>query len=280
MADGFGKIDFKLACRFGELTANEMRVLVYLYACRNEETRQCNPSRKTICADTGLDKGNLSKAISGLEEKEWVLENLDGNFDLFSADQIPEKVVSSTTKVVSSTTQKVVKVTTEVVEVTTKSCRTNNPHIKELNRERTEKEQRNVLSEKSDQPAKRKESDLSPEQKQAFNAGMDFLKNQIGKFPDHAAQGKALKWMIQSGANIEQIKSGLRRQVVEYEGTKYRVSYLTLQKDIFRWLKDGNGIILMNGAVKNGNSNQNGNGNSGNHTGANNAHLKPRRIAG
>lgn len=144
MIQHFGQIDFALACRLGELTQNEMRVLMYLYVCRNEQTGQCNPYRKTIISDIKIEKGNLSKAITGLESKGWILENADGNFTLFDASEIPEKVVEVTTKKVVDSTTKVVSLTTKVVEVTTKSCRSNNSHIKELNieknKERTKKE--------------------------------------------------------------------------------------------------------------------------------------------
>jgi hypothetical protein len=243
MADGFGKISFELACRFGELTANESRVLVYLYCCRNEETGQCNPSRKTISNDAKIEKGNLSKAVAGLEEKGWILEDENGHFRLFGAAEIKPKVVELTTK-------KVVEVTTKVVEVTTESCRTNNSHIKELNRERTEKEQRtkNVVAEKPQPPAA-PESDLTLPQKQEFTEAMAFLKSKIGKYPDGGAQGKALKWMLQNGASIYQIQRGLERQIAEYQG-RYRASFTTLQKDIFRWIEEGDGEILQNGTGK------------------------------
>lgn len=240
MADGFGKISFDLACRLGELTANESRVLIYLYVCRNEDTLQCNPSRKTISQDAKIEKGNLSKAIAGLEEKGWILEDENGFFTLFEVSKIPAKVVEVTTK-------KVVKATTKVVEVTTKSCRTNNSHNKEIeqrkNRER--KENKTFVSDKPKPP--RKESELTDSQKQAFNDGMSFLKAKIGKFPDGGAQGKALKWMLQNGADIVQIRNGLERQLTEYQG-RYRASFTTLQKDIFRWIQEGNGEILENGS--------------------------------
>jgi hypothetical protein len=253
MADGFGKISIDLACRFGELTANESRVLVYLYCCRNEETGQCNPSRKTISNDAKIEKGNLSKAVAGLEEKGWILEDENGHFKLFSASEIKPKVVELTTRKVVKSPTKVVEVTTKVVELTTESCRTNNSHIKELNRERTEKEQRtkNIVADKPQPPAA-KESELSILQKQEFTEGMSFLKTKIGKYPDGGAQGKSLKWMLQNGASILQVRRGLERQIAEYQG-RYRASYLTLSKDIFRWIEETNGEILIDGKISNTN---------------------------
>lgn len=73
-------------------------------------------------------------------------------------------------------------------------------------------------------------------QKSDFQVAMDFLQKSIGKFPDGGAQGKALKWMFDNGATLEQIKSGLARHISEV-GDRYRVSYATLQKQIFQWEK-------------------------------------------
>lgn len=100
-----------------------------------------------------------------------------------------------------------------------------------------------------------KSSDLTPEQKQAFNLGMKFLSERIGKFPDGAAQGKALKWMLTNGADITQIQKGLERQIAEFQG-RYRATYTTLAKSIFQWIHDGKGEILTNGS----NQKHNGNG--------------------
>ncbi|MCI0659713.1 MAG: helix-turn-helix domain-containing protein [Acidobacteria bacterium] len=91
--------------------------------------------------------------------------------------------------------------------------------------------------------------DLSPEQKQAFIDGMRLLQTRIGKYPDGGAQAKALKWMLTNGATLWQIEHGLERQLAEVQG-RYRVSYTTLQKDIFRWLKEGDETIGSYGSSK------------------------------
>jgi hypothetical protein len=108
----FAQIPFELACRFGELSKNEIRVFVYLLARRNANSEQCNPRPVLIASDLTMDKGNVSKAISGLEDKNWIIWQTNGQF-LFPvlAEKLlnlqlseSEKVGSSTTQVGSSTT--------------------------------------------------------------------------------------------------------------------------------------------------------------------------------
>ncbi len=227
----FGQIPFNLICRFGELTKTEITLVSYLYACRNNGSLQCNPSRKSISQDTGINKTHISPALKSLEDKEWLLEDEKGFFTLF--ENPTKKVTESVTR-----KEKVTKSVTKVTESVTESYGIGNSHIKELNIERTEKEQRNGLSDKSDRPPKvRKVSDLTNDQKQDFNAAMKFLATK-GKFPNYAAQGKALKWMLKEGADVHQIQKGLERQIAEYQG-RFTASYLTLQKDIFRWIEEG-----------------------------------------
>lgn len=124
----FAKIPFDLICRFGELTKNEIQVVACLYAHRNQETGQCNPSRKTLMSETGLVKSNLSRAISNLEEKCWIVEKAGGDFILFESYQIDnclEKKLSNQQP--------------EVINLITESNQFDNQHKKELNREGTEK---------------------------------------------------------------------------------------------------------------------------------------------
>lgn len=68
--------------------------------------------------------------------------------------------------------------------------------------------------------------------------GMRVLEEVIGTFPDGGAQGKALKWMLDKGATVEQIETELKKQFAEYSQKGFRTSYLTLQKTIFQ---NGNG---------------------------------------
>lgn len=252
----FGQIPFNLICRFDELSKTEIRVISYLYACRNTETLQCNPSRKLITTDTGINKTHLSPAIKSLEDKQWIIEDEKGHFIL---NENPIKKVTDSVTI----KPKVTKTVTKVTESVTKSYENGNSHIKDLNRERTEKEQRKGLSDKSDRPRTgQKVSDLTEKQKQDFNEAMKFLATK-GKFPNYAAQGKALKWMLKEGADALQIQKGLERQIAEYQG-RFTASYLTLQKDIFRWIQEGNGQILeayqKNGAT---NGTHQANGRSG-----------------
>ncbi len=251
----FGQIPFNLICRFGEITKTEIIILSYLYACRNEQTKQCNPSRKTMSADTGIHKSHLSPAVKSLEENEWILEDENGNYTLFGNPK--QKVTESVT-----TKQKVTKSVTKVTDSVTKSYEIGNSHNKEFehrkNIERTENKKR--LSDKSDPPKKpRLVSELSKSQKQEFNTGMKFLQEKISKYPDGAAQGKALKWMLLNGANIYQIQKGLEREIAE-AGSRYRVSFTTLQKNIFKWIQEGNGEIKLNGASNGSNQNNQRNG--------------------
>lgn len=164
----WAKVDGGHIARFGELTKREIQVVCYLFLCRNGANDQCNPKRKQIAAGTGItDRGNLSKAIDGLERKGWIADEGRAGFRLFAADEIPAPdaaaiVVKSTTKtpaeMLSNRQQKAVKSTTEpdagdpgllsnrqqnVVKLTTKGCQIDNTHIKESeqtkNRQRTDK---------------------------------------------------------------------------------------------------------------------------------------------
>lgn len=286
----FGQIPFKLICRFGELTKTEIVIVSYLYACRNEATRQCNPSRKTISGDTGIFKTHLSTAIKMLEERGWILEDENGNYTLFQNPPVREKVTKTVTGRVEKVTKTVTgrseaenpvivraKVTETVTGVTNSVTRVTNivtgvtnhvtgvtNHVTGDNKVPEQRKNKEAGTEKGTAESfvpppqqqrfdgKTKPPDLTVEQKREFNAAMDFLKSRIDKFPDYAAQGKALKWMLQNGANLVQIKKGLERQIAEYEG-RWRASFLTLQKDIFRWIREGNGQILE---VKRNGSNQ------------------------
>lgn len=124
----FGQIPFEIICRFGELDKTEIRLLSYLYACRNEQTKQCNPSRKKIVADTGIAKTHLSNAIAKLEKDGWLLEDENGFFTL---NENPPK----REKVTESVTQKVTENVTKVTESVTKSYGIGNSLNKDLNRQ-------------------------------------------------------------------------------------------------------------------------------------------------
>jgi len=239
MTARFGKIDFKLACRFNELTRNEIRVLVYLYICRNEKTGQCNPSRKTIIKDTKLEKGNLSKAISGLEDKGFIIEFQDSSFELISA----ENIVNPNLEVVETPT--VVKSPTKVVETPTKSCRTANPHIKEAkqrkNRERTEKKN-------ADKSARlRNPVDLRPPEFKTFRESLfDIHSDRLdGAVSDAAAQNKAIGWLFDKNFSSDDCLKLYAEQLKELKPSGWRsaVSWLTVKKEIADWIFQGKPIL-------------------------------------
>ncbi len=62
----FGQIPTHLVCRFSELTKTEIMVLCYLYAKRNLETLQCNPSKASVGRAIGIARPHVSRAIAGL----------------------------------------------------------------------------------------------------------------------------------------------------------------------------------------------------------------------
>jgi hypothetical protein len=269
MVKRFGKIDFHLICRLGELTRNEMRVLLYLYVCRNEETKQCNPNRKVIAADIKIDKGNLSKAIAGLEKKGWILEVENGQFTLFEAPQIPRKVVEILT-------ERIVDSTTIVVEPTTESCRTNNPHIKEIeqktNIEGTEKrladksasfveQQPFASSDKTtDKAATPPQTGRSPEFKPFREALFSYHKKRLNdKVADHAAQNAAICWLFDNDFSRDDclVLYGEQMKELKPNGWRWKVSWLTVKQDIADWVSQGKPIL----EGKNEQSNKTTNGN-------------------
>jgi hypothetical protein len=63
----------------GELTKNEIRVLLFLRICRNHKTGRCDPSRATIGAGSGIKhRSHVTEAIAGLETKGWIVEDTAG----------------------------------------------------------------------------------------------------------------------------------------------------------------------------------------------------------
>lgn len=255
MTEPFGKVYLSLSRRSGELTRNELRVLIHLLVCRNEETKQCNPSRKTIAAEIKIDKGNLSKAIVGLEKKGWILERENGQFTLFEASQVPTEVVEIPTK-------RVVDSPTVVVETPTESCRNTNPHIKEIeqktNIERTEKNLADksacfgeqipsaLLVNLTDKAANPSQTGRSPEFKSFREALYSFHKKRLnGVVADFAAQNTAICWLFDNGFNPDDCLALYAEQVKESKpnGWRSKVSWLTVKGEIADWVSQGKPIL-------------------------------------
>ena len=55
-----------------DLSAAALRVLIYLYACANDDTGQCFPTKKTIARETGLNSRTVRRAIEELEAAELI----------------------------------------------------------------------------------------------------------------------------------------------------------------------------------------------------------------
>ena len=196
------------------------------------------PSLKTVAEDLGLEPNAVCNLRKRLVEAGWIKYENGQVIILktFTPSETPSHHVNKT-----FTPSEQTFTPSEV------------PYIRTENKQEIKKEKtKNIVADKPQPPAA-KESDLSLLQKQEFTEGMSFLKTKIGKYPDGGAQGKSLKWMLQNGASILQIRRGLERQIAEYQG-RYRASYLTLSKDIFRWIEETNGEILINGKISNANN--------------------------
>lgn len=139
----FGQIPYNVICRFQELTKTEFGVITFLYACRNDDSKQCNPSQKYIVQQTGLAKPHVSTAIKTLSEKGWIIESAEG----FVLIENPVKVTKSVTKVTKYVTQKVTESVTEVTESVTKSYEIRNSHNKDWNIQETDNEQSSAEAE-------------------------------------------------------------------------------------------------------------------------------------
>lgn len=126
--DRFAWIPAELICRFGELTKTEIIVLTYLYLSRNQKTGQCNPSRAAIGRAVGVAKSHVSKAVGGLEDKEWICEMPDGNFLLTEPGEKVTKTV--TPKVTESVTQGLRNPSPKVTKSVTKGYENGNHHIR------------------------------------------------------------------------------------------------------------------------------------------------------
>lgn len=100
----------------GDLKSRELRVLLCLLFHLNRRTGRCDPSRATIAAFTGIEKGNLSKAIAGLKSKGWIDENDDG----FSFPEVVKLTTPDGSEKLSNRQPKVVNLTRKVVNLTTR----------------------------------------------------------------------------------------------------------------------------------------------------------------
>lgn len=85
-------------------------------------------------------------------------------------------------------------------------------------------------------PKKESRKTSSEQEPSTVRELLTYLETVIGPFPDWAAQGSAVKFMLNKGSTVQEIKDGLIRHKTEI-GERYRISYLTLQKIIFQWTK-------------------------------------------
>lgn len=140
----FGAIPTEVICRFSEMTKTEIIVLSYLYAARNSKTGQCNPSRGEIARKVGVAKSHISPAVKSLEDKEWIFEHSDGNFQLTMPSQrVTDLVTPPVTELVTVTES--VTVTDfgkKVTESVTGGYGIGNSLNKDLNNEGTTNKQR------------------------------------------------------------------------------------------------------------------------------------------
>lgn len=154
--------------RLGELTKREIQVVNVLFLCRNGSNNRCDPRRKTIAALANLPAPGVTLALAGLERKGWIYEMEDGSFHLFDPQDIPtageidaaEKVTNLITPAaVQNSVENPAEVTnlitpadnagdpevtnlvTPVINSVKNSYQNGNAHIKDLNRQLTEKEQ-------------------------------------------------------------------------------------------------------------------------------------------
>jgi hypothetical protein len=234
MADvNFGQIPFEVICRFGELTKTEIITLSYFYACRNETTGQCNPSRKRISTDTGINKTHLSPALKSLYDKGWIFEDLHGNFILTIPEKVTESVTIEPPKKVTKSVTKVTESVTKVTESVTKSYGIGNSHIKELNIERniegTEKEHRS-----ENPPEKRKIASRIPDN---FELSDEMIFWAKARAPNVSAALETEKFK-----NYWQAKSGRDATKHDWQAT-WRNWLLNAEK----WQGERNGSNQTNG---------------------------------
>lgn len=147
----YAQIPTHLICRFGELTKTEIVVISYLYAVRNRKTGQCNPSRSTIARAVGIDRAHVSPAVKSLDQKEWICEMPDGNFQLTEpsercADSAQAKVTESAQGGVRNPQQ-------DRAESVTKVCGIRTGHIYDSSEQRNEQKIEQREREEPDPPA-------------------------------------------------------------------------------------------------------------------------------
>jgi hypothetical protein len=155
----FGIFSYEIICSLSELTRNEIIVFGYLLLCRNAKTGQCNPKLRTIATDTNLAPPRVTEAVKGLEKKQWIVWNGDGNFLLIKAEEkvtenvtfkpennsqkVTENVISQDKKVTENVTRSYGKRNSEVTENVTQVTENVTRSLKDLEqRKNKEEEQR------------------------------------------------------------------------------------------------------------------------------------------
>jgi hypothetical protein len=231
----FGQIPFEIICRFGELDKTEIRVLSYLYACRNTDTKQCNPGRKLISTDTGVAKSHLSTALSSLEQNGWLAEGENGHFTLFANPPKKEKVTESVTlRPTKEVTESVTIVTESVTEVTESVTLLNKDLEQRKNIEGTEN--KNIAA-KRGALQKIRPTDFIPYRNRLF----DFHKQRINAVPNESTQFKAINWLYDNNFQLGDCLTLYSYQCKQLkpQGWRDSVSWLTVQQQIGDWISQG-----------------------------------------
>ena len=196
---------------FSILTKREIIVLSYLYACRNRRTGQCNPRQKQIADMTGLWKTHVSSAIKSLGEKGLIEVDMDGNFLLISDTESYQNGNSVVTKTVTRSYQN-----------GNKSYQNGNLYIKDLNREVTEKEQRQKNAEIRTPEARPKLNHIpiNPSLDLELNIWLDAVAVAVGA-KDSLSLPKRKKWeAVCISALREQRDLGKFLKAIENEKTR------------------------------------------------------------
>lgn len=259
MEKQFGQIPINLICRFGELTKTEIIVLTYLYASRNQHTKQCNPSRKAISADTGIHKSHLSPAVKSLEEKGWLVESEVGDFQLLTpTEKVTESVTPQVTETVTIEPQEVTKSVTEVTESVTKVTKSATPLNKDI------EHKKNI---------KGTEEEVSPSEEVFVFWKETFNKNGSTFFTSE--RKKAVEARIKEGYSIDQLKTAILGcsitphnigkndtgtlytdlELICRRGNQVERFIGNYERDQEGLITNGNGIVKTNAATNSGDRN-------------------------
>jgi len=202
-----------------ELTHGEFELYQVLckYRCWKRDTPDFGlafPGRDLLCKELSMVAGYVSSLMSSLVRKKWMEKQgskclLLVGFEKSESQNGPDMSESQKVRIPKKKSQ----------NFTAKKSEFDRSHIKELE----------VLEDNKTAGAS-----PFPKTETDHQALMRILSEATGKIPDGAAQGHAVKWLIEAGYSREECERCLDQQLSTAK-MGFRVSWLTVKSGIGSW---------------------------------------------